>query len=149
MFKEGNILYFTPFFFKNGNTAKPKYFIVLKAIDQENNLLAALPSSVDYVPAKDEIEEGCIELPNINFNCFVFSNKKIVTDCGKKFSLPTYVYGHQIDNYDEAQMLDIYPVEGNDYEVWGKIDSEIFKDLIKCLITSNVVKKKYVKRLKE
>ena len=26
MFEEGNILYFTPFYFKNGNTAKNKYF---------------------------------------------------------------------------------------------------------------------------
>ena len=29
MFLEGVIFYFTPFYFKNGNTAKQKYFVVL------------------------------------------------------------------------------------------------------------------------
>jgi hypothetical protein len=28
MLEEGNIIYFDPFYFKNGNTAKPKYFLV-------------------------------------------------------------------------------------------------------------------------
>ncbi len=72
MLKEGFILYFTPFYFNNGNTAKPKFFIVLKEADKNNFLLAALPTSKDSVPTKDEKEEGCIELPDINFNCFVF-----------------------------------------------------------------------------
>jgi hypothetical protein len=30
MFDEGTIIYFDPFYFKNGNAAKPKYFVVLK-----------------------------------------------------------------------------------------------------------------------
>ena len=31
MFKEGNILYFNPFYFDNGNTPKPKYFYYFQA----------------------------------------------------------------------------------------------------------------------
>ena len=73
MLEEGNILYFDPFYFKNGNPAKPKYFVVLKNIDN-NSILASLPTSKDSIPEKEEIENGCVELPNINFNCFVISN---------------------------------------------------------------------------
>lgn len=30
MFEEGSILYFNPFFFKDGSDSKPKYFLVIK-----------------------------------------------------------------------------------------------------------------------
>jgi len=39
MLEEGNIIYFDPFYFKNGNTAKRKYFIVLKNTADGNNKL--------------------------------------------------------------------------------------------------------------
>ena len=32
MFEEGNILYFTPFYFENGNAPKPKYFFGIKKL---------------------------------------------------------------------------------------------------------------------
>ena len=50
MFKEGNILYFNPFYFENGNTPKPKYFLVLKEVDGQL-LLASLPTSHDHIPS--------------------------------------------------------------------------------------------------
>ena len=34
MYNAGNILYFTPFYFKNGSTAKPKYFVILEMKDE-------------------------------------------------------------------------------------------------------------------
>lgn len=42
MFTPGNILYFTPFYFKNGAPSKNKYFIVLKDVDGQL-VLASLP----------------------------------------------------------------------------------------------------------
>ena len=69
MFQEGSIIYFTPFYFKNGNTAKPKYFVVLKNQDDQN-LLASLPTRKDNIPVRNEIQNGCLELPDINLNCF-------------------------------------------------------------------------------
>lgn len=50
MFKEGNILYFEPFYFENGNTPKPKYFLVLKEVDNQL-ILASLPTSHDHIPS--------------------------------------------------------------------------------------------------
>ncbi len=45
-------------------------------------------------------------------------------------------------------MLSIYPTQGTDYSVWGKIDKTIFKNLIDCLINSKAVRKKFIKKLK-
>ena len=110
MFEEGTIIYFDPFYFKNGNTAKPKYFVVLK--NQDNHtILASLPTRTDSIPQKEEINNGCIELPPINLNCFVISNDIEVTECGKFFDFKTYIYGHQIDVYEIEFLQEIYPLE--------------------------------------
>ena len=49
MFKEGQLLRFDPFIFKNGAKPKPKYFLVL-AIQDTSMLLVSLPTSKDHVP---------------------------------------------------------------------------------------------------
>lgn len=142
MFEEGAIIYFDPFYFKNGNTAKPKYFVVLK--NQANqNILASLPTRTDSIPKKEEIVNGCIELPSINLNCFVISDDIEVTDCGKTFDFKTHIYGHQIDVYEIEFLKEIYPLESTDYEIWGKMKDELFRALIECLKNSKSVKRKY------
>lgn len=145
MFEEGNIIYFDPFYFKNGNTAKAKYFVVLKNLEH-HNVLASLPTRKDFIPQKDEIENGCVELPDINLNCFVISNKTEVTECGKSFDFKTHIYGQQIDIHDIALLKEIYPLENTDYEIWGKMKKDIFQSLLKCLKNSRSVKRKF-KRL--
>ncbi len=147
MLEEGNILYFDPFYFKNGNPAKPKYFVVLKNIDN-NSILASLPTSKDSIPEKEEIENGCVELPNINFNCFVISNSIKVTNCGKMFDVQTHLYGHQLDIYENEKLKELYPLQDNDYFIWGKMKVEIYTDLINCLKNSGTVKQKH-KRILE
>lgn len=142
MFHEGNIIYFDPFYFKNGNTAKPKYFVVLKMLDHEW-LMASLPTRRDSVPESKTVENGCVELPEINLNCFVISNNNEVTECGKRFDFTTYLYGHQIDDYEIAELKQIYPNEGSDYIIWGKMKLEIFEKLIDCFKKSKSVKRKY------
>lgn len=146
MFQEGNIIYFDPFYFKNGNTAKPKYFVVLKS-DGINNLIASLPTRKDSIPINETIPSGCVELPEINLNCFVIPSDQIATDCGKRFDFITHLYGYQIDEYEIEKMKEIYPNEGSDYIIWGKMKSELFKELINCFKTSKSVKRKYRKLL--
>lgn len=147
MFEDGNIIYFDPFYFKNGNTAKPKYFVVIKNI-QNSSILASLPTRTDNVPKKDEIENGCIELPGINFNCYVISKEIEVTDDNKKFDFKTHLYGHQLDIYEIDLLNELYPIENTDYYIWGKMKDSIYKDLIDCLKSSKTVKRKYKKILK-
>ena len=142
MFEEGTIIYFDPFYFKNGNTAKPKYFVVLK--NQENKqVLASLPTRTDSIPKKEEIDDGCIELPSINFNCFVISTHTKVTDSGKSFDFETHIYGHEIDDYEVSFLKEIYPLENTNYEIWGKMKQDLFLSLIECLKYSKTVKRKY------
>ncbi len=146
MFPERTIVYFDPFYFKNGNPAKPKYFVVLKNL-KSKNILASLPTRKDSVPEKEENKEGCIELPEIDFNCFVFSKETEVTDCGKTFDFRTHIYGHQIDDYEVSLLEETYPIENTDYYIWGKMKKNLFNSLIDCLKTSKSVKRKYKKIL--
>ena len=146
MFEERTIIYFDPFYFKNGNTAKPKYFVVLKS-QGHKNILASLPTRKDAVPTKHEIENGCIELPAINFNCFVISRELEVTECGKRFDFKTHIYGHQLDDYEIDFLKEIYPLENTNYTIWGKMKNEIFLSLIECLKHSKSVKRKYLRML--
>lgn len=146
MFEEGTIVYFDPFYFKNGNTAKPKYFVVLKN-QTKQNILASLPTRKDSIPQKEEVDNGCVELPAINLNCFVISNNIEVTECGKFFDFKTHIYGHQIDIYDVEYLKEIYPIENTDYKIWGSMKKELFISLIECLKKSKSVKRKYKKML--
>lgn len=142
MFLERNIIYFDPFFFKNGNTAKPKYFVILKNIEHQT-ILASLPTRKDSIPTNNTDQKGCVELPEINLNCFVISEMEIVTECGKMFDFKTHLYGHQLDDYTITLMKEIYPIEGTDYFIWGRMKSELFDELIACFKSSKAVKQKY------
>lgn len=146
MFAKGTIIYFDPFYFKNGNSAKSKYFVVLGS-NGVNNIFASLPTRRDSIPAKSTIENGCVELPGISLNCFVISPNQIVTDCEKQFDFTTHLYGHQIDEYDIEFMKENYPNEGIDYYIFGQMRIDIFNDLIKCFKTSKSVRRKYKKKL--
>ena len=146
MLSEGNILYFDPFYFKNGNPAKPKFFVVLKN-DGVNSIIGSLPSSKDFVPLEHTKDSGCVELPEINLNCFIISPTQIVTTNDKKFAFPTFIYSQQIDDYRLDYLKELYPNEGVDYDIWGKMKPRLFKDLIKCIKSSKSVKNKYKKAL--
>lgn len=146
MFEERVIIYFDPFYFKNGNTAKPKYFVVLKNIENKN-ILASLPTRKDSVPENKVIEKGCVELPSINLNCFVIPKNTEVTECGKFFEFKTHIYGHQIEDYEVHLLKEIYLIENADYSISGKMKEDIFISLIECFKNSKSVKKKYQKLL--
>lgn len=148
MYSEGNILFFTPFHFKNGNIPAKKFFVVLKVVDN-TTILASLPSSKDFIPKDQEVESGCIELPDININCFVISAGIPITECGKCFDVTTFIYGSGLDSYDIEYMNKKYAIEGVDFRFFGKMKKEIFSELLCCLKSSKVVRKKFVKMLSE
>jgi hypothetical protein len=148
VFTEGAILFFDPFYFRNGNTAKAKYFIVLKVMD-EKVVLATLPSSQDYVPATvvDADVSPCIEIPDANFNCYFLKAGRIVTTNHWAFPKNTFLYGHQLDEYEIATLQDIYPIEGIDFEHIGTLSPQVFTEIIACFRNSASVKRKYKKLL--
>lgn len=145
MLLEGNIILFKPFYFKNG-TSKPKFFLVLK-LTGELNLLAALPSSKDYVPQSCQHLSGCIELPECGFNCYKIEKDREITTNKKAFAKDTFIYGHLLQDFSPSDLLRKYPDEKTDYEVFGRLDNGIFNDIVRCILHSKVVKKKYLRML--
>ena len=146
MFAEKDIVYFDPFYFKNGNKAKPKYFVVLKSVGEES-IIASLPTRNDHIPEKHMLSYGCVEVPEININCFVISSETIITECGKTFDFPTHIYGSGIDSYEKTALKEIYPIKGTDFTIWGRMTDKSYNELITCLSTSKSVKRKYKKIL--
>ena len=142
MYSPGKILYFDPFYFKNGNTSKPKYFIVLHN-DHSNTILASLPTRTDHVPSYVEIKHGCINKDEANFNCYHFEAKKPIATNGWAFEMPTFVYGSQVDNYQLDILKDVYQVENVEYSIMGSLKKDEFKKLIECFVNSRSVKRKF------
>ena len=152
MFKEGNLLKFKPFIFKNGAEPKDKYFIVLKRPIEGNILLASLPTSKDHVPSDIETGTGCLELPERQVNVFIFSAKENIAihpESLQSFSFPlnTFIYGADIDSYPvEAFEQQIETLE-TQVELIGKITSPYMEALKLCFKHSKMVKNKYRKML--
>ena len=149
IYEEGTILYFTPFIFKDGSAPKPKYFIVIRNIEHAM-VLASLPTSKDHIPDKVEKKHGCIDIPEINFNCYYFSAGKIITAEGEtSFAFPkdTYIYGFRLAIFN----MDIFAVQESKLlthiETKGRLNESEFKNLIACLKNSVSVKRKFKRML--
>ena len=141
MYKEGQLLQFSPFVFKNGNAPKPKYFVVLKHIDDEV-MMASLPTSKDHIPSDAVVSDGCVDIPERQVNAFVFSPSTQVTETFH-FSVPTFVYGEGVDEYDQ-QYLDKMNAEIEDL---GNMESTLFLQLKDCIKKAALLKRKYRKLL--
>ncbi len=119
MFSEGQLLYFTPFYFKNGNEPKNKFFLILRNINNIT-LVASLPTKVNNAPALMNDSHGCVNHDERKFNCYVFAKDKPVCDNGFSFKLTTHIYGDQILDYLIAEITDSNRIiEGRDYELKG------------------------------
>ncbi len=146
MLRQRNILYFKPFYFKNGNTAKNKYFVILSS-QNDKIVLATLPTSKNHVPSFANKSEDCIDLPDANFNCFVISPERVVTECGKNMPRTTYIYGEELLTYSTETLKEQYQLVGSDYDIFGRMRVELFNSIVKCLKNSKTVKNKYKKLL--
>ena len=146
MYEEGTVIYFTPFYFLNGGNPKSKYCIVLKLINGKS-VLVSLTTTRDSVPLDREIKHGCIDAPEINFNCFVISPDIEITTNKKKMPLQSFIYGYRLEEYEILLLNDRYVHEGVDYEIFGKLKDDVFEAIINCLKDSKAVKNKYIRVL--
>lgn len=89
-----------------------------------------------------------MELPEINFNCYVILPNIPVTENRKSFSVKTHVYGQYINEYDSDVLMETYPIENIHYQVWGKMNQDVFNEVIQCLKNSKMVRRKF-KRILE
>lgn len=142
LYTPGKIIYFDPFYFKNGASARSKYFLVLKVIDNMT-ILASLPSSKYHLPSSLNIDHGCIEIPAGCINCYVFKSGQVITKCGFSFDLDTFLYGQWLDEYSLENLNDMYQVEGIEYKIIGELLDDELQKVIECFVASAVVKRKF------
>ncbi|MDO8930231.1 MAG: hypothetical protein Q7W54_14755, partial [Bacteroidota bacterium] len=141
MYTPGNILYFKPFVFPNGDLPKNKYFIILQTIGS-NVLIASLPTSKDFIPHLVQKKHGCIDVPQYQVNCYCFQPGKIVTKNNFSFPVETFVYGYQVDQFDKTKFDSLYVVDGVDYEIIGELKKDEYLSLINCIKNSASVSRK-------
>lgn len=115
MFHSRQIIYFPDFYFKNGNTSKPKYLIILGVIGNKT-VVASLPTRTNNAPSLINKSHGCINLDDRCFNCYLFEQGKPICENGFSFDLPTFIYGSQVEDYEMQIMNDVYKIEGIDFE---------------------------------
>jgi hypothetical protein len=138
-----NIIYFTPFFFPNGEAAKPKYFI---PVYEENNsiVFAYLPTRTLRFD-KNNIQHGCLEFQKGNFHCYIFEKDVEITKCDFSFEFDTYLYDFHLNEFNKDILTDIYKVEDIDYEIIGELTKQEKINIINCFLKSKNIKLK-VKR---
>jgi hypothetical protein len=136
------LIYFDPFYFKNGGESKPKYFLVLKVIDG-NAVLVSLPSSINHLPQGQPIVHGCLEIPDICINCYIFEANRPITKEGWAFPMDTLLYGNWLDDYSIESLKEKYSIEGVEYEIKGELTDDELKKVINCFAASSVVKRRF------
>lgn len=144
-FVQGALLCFDPFWFPDGGKPKRKYFVVLQKKDT-SLLLVSLPTSKDHIPSDVAFRAGCIELPERNFNAFVFPANDYVTET---FAFPnnTFIYGSNLHAYDLEAIIKPVLESLSTVTRLGNIQPKLFKELVTCLKTSSSVRRKYQKLL--
>lgn len=141
MYTEGKLLFFDPFYFKNGDS-KPKYFLVIKVVDNQV-ILASLPSSKVHLPSHQVLKHGCLEIPDSRINCYIFEAKRPVTKCGWYFPLNTFLYGMWLDEFSIEILTANHSIEGVDYEIIGELTEQELKNVVECFRNSASVKRKF------
>lgn len=141
MYQEGQLLRFSSFIFKNGNTPKPKYFVVLRHIN-DMVMMVTLPTSKDHIPTDVNVTHGCVNLPERCVNAYVLSPYDQVTP-SFRFAVPTYIYGEDVDEYDEAY-LDTMEAEVEDL---GILSNDLLQEIRDCVKQATGIKQKYVRLL--
>jgi hypothetical protein len=148
VYSPGKLIFFDPFHFKNNDESKPKFFLVLKIIDSKI-ILASLPSSKNHLPANQQVSHGCLEMPAICINCYIFEAKKPITKDGWSFDQNTFLYGFWLDDFSLQEFQEKYQIENVDYEIKGELTQDELSNVIKCFANSSTVKRKYKKMLIE
>jgi len=140
VFTEGIVLYISPFYFKNGNTSKNKYFIVLK-VSANQVVIASLPTRSNKAPGLMTVPHGCNNDAERCFNCYAFQANRIITDTSFSFPINTFVYGNEVEDYQLTILNSTYQIQGVDYEKIGTLTSEEYQELVSCLKQSTSIRR--------
>jgi hypothetical protein len=145
LFLPRQIIYFSSFQFKNGNSPQTKYFIVLANVDN-NIIIASLPTRTNSVPSFVTTNHGCINIDERCYNSYLFEKQKVIGEKGFCFDMPTFIYGDQVEDY-KLELLDANYIEDIDYKILDILLKEEYDAIINCFRNSDSVKFKIKKRL--
>jgi hypothetical protein len=145
VFLPGQIIFFTSFQFKNGNTPKAKYFIVLANVDN-SIIIASLPTRTNSAPSFITTNHGCINIDERCYNSYLFEKDRVIGKDGFSFDMPTFIYGDQVEDY-QTDFLDATYIENIDYRILDVLTGDEFDAIIACFKNSDSVKFKIKKRL--
>lgn len=146
MFQVKQIIYFNEFYFKNGNTAKPKYLIILGRLE-DKTIIASLPTRTNNSPSLVDKKHGCVNLDERCFNCYIFEPGRTICENNFSFELPTFIYGNQVEDYELEILEAVYKIPGVDYEVKGSLNDSEFQAVLECILKSSSTKRKIKKLL--
>lgn len=147
----GTILHFSLFQFGEPATGtrpaeKNKFFIVLRNIDG-HMVLASLPTSKDRVPDAVEQRHGCVDFPTGDLTAYVFEALAPVATNGWAFSLRTYMYGFQVNEYSYSTLATNHGAPGREVVVKGRLTSSEFVAMVRCLLRSLDLKRRFRRAL--
>jgi hypothetical protein len=138
-------VFFTSFQFKNGNTPKSKYFIILANLN-DVTLIASLPTRTNSVPSFVTVDHGCTNLDERCYNSYLFEKDRPIGKGGFAFDMPTFIYGDQVEDY-QVEYLESTYIEGVDYKILDILNDAELTAVIHCLKNSNSVKNKIKRKL--
>jgi hypothetical protein len=145
VFLPRQIIYFNSFQFKNGNTPKTKYFIVL-ANSNDDVIIASLPTRTNTTPSFVTVDHGCINIDERCYNSYLFKKDQVIGDKGFCFDMPTFIYGDQVEDY-KLELLETNYMEDIDYVIIDTLIKKEFDAILSCFKNSSSVKFKIKKRL--
>jgi hypothetical protein len=144
--EKGLLLYITPFYYSDGKTQpQNKFFICLKN-DNSGTILLSLPTSQDKIPSYHDVQHGCNDIDTANQCSYCFIAGNVVTDTGFSFEKNTYLFGSDVQDIQESLFLQLYKLEGVDYDIKGRLNHGELNDVLECFQNSKNVKRK-IKRL--
>lgn len=146
MFNTGALILFTPFHFKNGDPSKDKFFLVLRSVGN-SVVLASLPTKVNQAPSLINTTHGCVNHDERMFNCYVYEPNRIICDSNFSFSVPTFIYPNNVEDFDVATLQQKYPVEGADYQIMGNLLPQELQELLNCIEKSKGGVKRKIQRM--
>lgn len=145
MFTVGSIIKFTPFYFKNGNTAKTKYMLIV-ANNNDKVIVNVLTTSQDNVPNDWKSDSNCNYDDSRGLHYYLFKKNEIITECEFCFNLDTYILAEHIEINKISYYDGIYNYE-KDVVVLGTLKQDILNNFIECLIKNQTITRKFRKAL--
>ncbi len=106
-------------------------------------VLATLPTSKDFVPSTVEKVHGCMDRPEINFNCYYYPADYAVCTNGFGFPRETYVYGYRLQMHKTADFSRLVAGGDTSISIKGCLTDEEYKAIVDCMKQSPAVKRVY------